>query len=293
MLRFLRPVATSILLLSAIYAPAASAAQAAPAVRWPEGKSAAIVLTYDDALQSQLKVAVPQLRAAGLRGTFFLKADNIPVADMPRWRAVADAGNELGNHTLNHPCPRAMLPGRDHYATESYDAHIMLSEIAVMNDVLFGLDGGNPRTMSYPCSQTLVGGKDYKDDLRHSGLIKYARNGGDQYRSVLADPSGIDPLDVPSWGPVDSPDGPQLIAYAERVRTAGGLGVFQFHGVGGDYLTVSAEAHLQLLDYLKAHPEIWVVTFQEAMNWVTAKGASASATTNPQPPKPPTPKSKG
>ena len=31
---------------------------------WPAGKTAAIVLTYDDALDSQLDVAIPQLDAA-------------------------------------------------------------------------------------------------------------------------------------------------------------------------------------------------------------------------------------
>ena len=31
---------------------------------WPNGKVAAIVLTYDDALHSQLDVAIPQLDAA-------------------------------------------------------------------------------------------------------------------------------------------------------------------------------------------------------------------------------------
>ena len=43
-------------------------------VHWPEQKKAAIVLTYDDALPSQLDLAVPELRRAGLKATFFLTA---------------------------------------------------------------------------------------------------------------------------------------------------------------------------------------------------------------------------
>jgi hypothetical protein len=39
---------------------------------WPaKGKKAAIVLTYDDALRSQLDIAIPQLNTAGFHGTFF------------------------------------------------------------------------------------------------------------------------------------------------------------------------------------------------------------------------------
>jgi len=65
-----------------------------------------------------------------------------------------------------------------------------------------------------------------------------------------------------------------LIAYVERVRAAGGLGVLQFHGVGGDYLEVSAQAHQQLLDHLKRNPDIWVAPFQQVMDHVTKAGAA-------------------
>ena len=75
---------------------------------------------------------------------------------------------------------------------------------------------------------------------------------------------------VPSWGPLDGPDGQRLAAYVERVAKARGLGVFQFHGVGGDYLAVSADAHRELLEYLRKHPEVWVATFRELMDYVAA-----------------------
>jgi peptidoglycan/xylan/chitin deacetylase (PgdA/CDA1 family) len=261
----------SLLALAAIVLviPALARAQAAPF--WPAGKRAAIVLTYDDALQSQLDVALPQLKAAQLTGTFFLKADNLTPKNLPEWRQAAADGQELGNHTVNHPCPNAMLPGRDYYATERHDTRTIVTEIGVMNTLLFAIDGhGGDRTLSYPCSQTLVGGTDYRSALRASGLIRYARNGGDPYTSVVTDFAALDPLNVPSYGPIDHPGGGELIRYVERVRAAGGLGVLQFHGVGGDYLEVSGEAHQQLLAYLKAHPDIWVATFREVMDYVAA-----------------------
>ena len=238
-------------------------------IEWPKGKVAAIVLTYDDALHSQLDVAIPQLDAARFKGTFFLDGDMTP-ADMLRWRKAQRNGHELGNHSLFHPCPRAMLPDRKNYLTDNYDADRMLGEIAAMNNVLFGIDGANTRTYSVPCSQMLVGGADYTEALRRSGLAKYVRTGGDQYKSVITDFAKLDVFQVPSYGPVDKPDGATLIAYAERVRDARGLGVLQFHGTGGDYLEVTAQAHQQLVDWLRKHPEIWVATFQDAMDYVSA-----------------------
>lgn len=238
-------------------------------MRWPKGRVAAVVLTYDDALHSQLDVALPQLAKAGFHGTFFLDGDITP-DDMLRWRAVARSGHELGNHSLNHPCPRAMLPDHEPYFTDDYDVPRMLTELAVMNDILFGIDGRRARTYSVPCSQMLVGGTDYTDALRDGRLVRYVRTGGDAWRSVVKDFAQLDRFQVPSYGPVDNPDGAALIAYVERVRTARGLGVLQFHGTGGDYLQVSAQAHQALVDYLRRHPEVWVATFQEVMDYVTA-----------------------
>jgi peptidoglycan/xylan/chitin deacetylase (PgdA/CDA1 family) len=244
--------------------------QAHAQMQWPRGKVAAIVLTYDDALHSQLDVAVPQLARAGLRGTFFLDGDITP-DDMLRWRAVERAGHELGNHSVNHPCPRAMLPGRAQYHTEDYDVSRMLGEIAVMNDVLFGIDGQRSRTYSVPCSQMLVGGVDYTDALRDGRLVKYVRTGGDAWRSVVTDAAQLDFYQVPSYGPVDQPDGATLIAYVERVRAARGLGVLQFHGTGGDYLQVSADAHQALVDHLRRHRDVWVAPFREVMDYVATR----------------------
>jgi peptidoglycan-N-acetylglucosamine deacetylase len=243
--------------------------QAHAQITWPDGKVAAIVLTYDDALPSQLDIALPQLDAARFKGTFFLDGD-ITTEDMRRWRLAAAGGHELGNHSLFHPCPRAMLPDRKNYLTDNYDVARMLEEIAAMNNVLFGIDGRNSRTYSVPCSQTLVGGQDYIEPLRRSGHIRFVRTGGDQWNSVIADGARLDTFRVPSYGPVSEPGAAELIAYVDRVRAAHGLGVLQFHGVGGDYLKVSAQAHQALVDYLRAHPDIWVSTFQEILGYLGA-----------------------
>jgi hypothetical protein len=146
----------------------------------------------------------------------------------------------------------------------------MRSRIILAAVVLFGIDGVSTRTYSVPCSQMLVGSGNYTEPLRRSGLVKYVRTGGDQYKSVITDFAKLDVFQVPSFGPVDKPDGKQLIAYADRVRSAKGLGVLQFHGTGGDYLEVTAQAHQQLLDWLRNHPEVWVATFQDVMDYVSA-----------------------
>jgi len=69
------------------------------------GKKAAVVLTYDDALNAHLDNAIPLLDSLGLKGTFYLTAfapgSKNRISD---WRTTAANGHELGNHTLYHPC---------------------------------------------------------------------------------------------------------------------------------------------------------------------------------------------
>lgn len=232
---------------------------------WPNHKKAVIVLTYDDALQSQLKMAIPQLDSAHLTGTFFLTGDVSPLA-IPQWRMASKKGHELANHTVFHPC---LSTDDNPMASEHYTVYRILHEIEVMNNFLFALDNKSTHTFAYPCTETHVGGKDYVDSMRIHGLVKYARIGGDA-NSVITDFKRLDPLLVPSYGLEEHTSADKLIGFVKKVEQNGGMGVIMFHGVGGDYITTSAQAHRELLAYLKENKkDIWVTTFQQAMNYVT------------------------
>lgn len=245
---------------------------AAQPIEWPHHKKAAIVLTYDDALKSQLDTAVPQLRRAGLKATFFLTAD-MDYITLPRWRKLAKEGFELGNHTLFHPC----INGEDNpVSSDRYTPNQMMREIEVMNRMLFAVDGQTNRTYAYPCTETTVNGQDYVDTLRRYGLIKYARVGGDT-GAVITNPATLDPLRVPALGLEDHTPADAVIGFVKSVEDSGGMGVIMFHGIGGDYITTDTDVHQRLVDYLVEHrSSIWVGTFREVMDFVMKKkGAGA------------------
>ena len=70
---------------------------------WPGGARAAINLTYDDAINSQLDHALPALNKYGLKGTFNLVLSSEATAKrLDEWRRAAEQGHELANHTLFH-----------------------------------------------------------------------------------------------------------------------------------------------------------------------------------------------
>ena len=231
---------------------------------WPKHKKAVIVLTYDDGLDSQLQNAVPQLEAAGLPATFFIIGSDLDNNSITKWRELSKRGFELGNHTLYHPC----ISSPDNpVASDNYTVNDIVNEIGVMNGFLFAIDGKTSRTYAYPCTETTVGGKSYVNALRKSGLIKYARVGGDT-EAVITDFKHLDPLQIPSFGLDENTSGDALVAFVKNVERKGGMGIIMFHGIGGDYITTSAKAHQELITYLKKNKKyIWVATFQQAMDY--------------------------
>jgi peptidoglycan/xylan/chitin deacetylase (PgdA/CDA1 family) len=211
-----------------------------------------IALTYDDALGSQLDVAIPQLEAVGLKGTFFLMGRQIG-SNVPRWRAAAAKGHELGNHTVNHPCARGTYETPPQYTSEAYTVDLLLTEIAVMDGFLEAMDGKTVHAFATPCGQNLAGGEDYLDPLRKSRPATFVRDGRTMPATVRA--TGFSDV-----------SGEEMIRWVDQVRREGAAGVIVFHGVGGDYLSVSAGAHEQLVRHLKAHErDIRTVTYSELM----------------------------
>lgn len=75
------------------------------------GFPAAVTYSFDDNDGSQLNY-YDQMHAIGGRYTFFLVTSNFGVAiSDPRWKAIYDDGNEIGNHTTNHSCGTSNIDG--------------------------------------------------------------------------------------------------------------------------------------------------------------------------------------
>lgn len=244
-------------------------AHAADAARfaWPAGRKAAVSLAYDDALDSQLDNAIPQLDRYGFKGSFYLQLSREPVRDrMAQWRAAAARGHELGNHTLFHQCSGA-APDRDWVeASRDLDhtsAAQMKDQVLLANTMLKALDGRERRTMTVPCGDVRAQGVDYLPLVADAFVAIKLGQG-----AVVPDMATLDLHAVPVEAPVDV-TGDQLIARVQEAARRGTMVNFTFHGVGGDYLAVSSQAHETLLRYLAAHrDEYWVDTFLNISDYV-------------------------
>jgi beta-glucanase (GH16 family) len=143
----------------------------------------------------------------------------------------------------------------------------MREQVVLANTMLQAIDGATERTYTVPCGDRLASGRDYVDGLRPAFVAIKSGEGSGVIESMAA----LDPYAVPVLAPVGL-SGQELIAIVKRAEARGTMVNFTFHGIGGDYLTTSSEAHRELLAYLAAHRKtIWTDTFLNLMRHVKAQ----------------------
>lgn len=249
-------------------------ASASTGFSWPDGAKAAVSLAYDDALPSQLDTAIPQLNARGLKGSFYLPLSAETVQQrLADWRAAAAQGHELGNHSVFHQCAKS-LPGRDWVSTDrdldQTPASRLVAEIRVGNAFLQAIDGKTARTFTAPCTDQLAAGRPYLPLLTNDFVAMKTTVGG-----VVADMHTLNIHAVPVIAP-SNVSGAELIAQVKAAGASGTMVNFTFHGIGGDHLQISSEAHAELLQFLAAHKQdYWTDTFLNLMQHVKSQQAKS------------------
>ncbi|MFO7445964.1 MAG: polysaccharide deacetylase family protein, partial [Ignavibacteriaceae bacterium] len=211
--------------------------------------------------------AVPILDSMGFNATFYLSGYFPAFRERSaEWRAVAEKGNELGNHTLFHPC-EGKAPGREWvnptYDLSGYSLQRITDEIKMANVLLNVMDGKTKRTFAYPCSDTKAGDSSYVPNIQNDFIAARAVD----WKMQKVDE--IDLFNIPSYM-INGQAGDELVDLVKQAMETNSLIVFLFHGVGGEHsLDVSLDAHSQLLHFLKENEDnIWVATMADAAEHV-------------------------
>jgi peptidoglycan/xylan/chitin deacetylase (PgdA/CDA1 family) len=227
---------------------------------WPDGKRVAVSLSFDDARDSQLDVGVPVLDRCGAKATFYLHVDRAE-ARREEWCAAAEAGHEMGNHSLRHACSGNFL-WHTANVLENYTLERMESELLEASSRLEGIFGNAPRTFAYPCGQTFVGrgvdrcsyvpvigrhflaGRGFRDEYyNRADFVDLAKVGGTEMDGVSYD---------------------RLVAHIEKAAANGQWVVFVGHDVTDDperRQAVGAETLRRLCEYcLDPANGIWLAT---------------------------------
>ena len=237
---------------------------------WMDKYTAIICLTYDDGMTTQYKNAIPHLNEFGIKGTFFI--NNVSNREaVAAWRDASKMGHELGNHTLFHPCPKSLGWPKE-VTIDNYTVDLLLEEIATVNSILDIAElKSKKRSFAYPCNNMHIGEQSYKDPLKNSNLVTFARTGGED-KIVINRQQLIDPMSVPSWAVPEGTKFSELKNYVDKVAQEKGIGMLQFHGIGGEWISIANEDHHMLIEYLSSKTDsILVTTFTDVMEYLENK----------------------
>jgi len=225
---------------------------------WPEGKRAALSLTFDDARPSQVDRAIPILNRYDVKATFYVSPGNLE-ARLDDWRAARDAGHEIANHSVTHPCSGNFLFARCN-ALEDYDLDRMERELTDATAAIERLLGVTPTTYAYPCGQTFVGrGEGVKSYVPL--VAKHFVVGRCAFNETHNDPAFCDLAQAVS---LDADDAPieKVMGWINDAIAAGGWLITMGHEVGDGGRQVMLESTLESICKYAIDPAngFWVDT---------------------------------
>jgi peptidoglycan/xylan/chitin deacetylase (PgdA/CDA1 family) len=225
--------------------------------RWPEGRSCAVSLSFDDARPSQVDNGLPVLREHGARATFFVVMKQLRLRE-DGWRQALADGHELGNHSVNHPCSGNFAWSRDR-ALEDYDLGRMERELLQASDEVAAFTGQRPISYAYCCGQKFVGRGEQTRSFVPL-VAKHFRVGRGFRDECPCDPAFTDLAQV-SGKDFDGSTSERLLDWVEEARREGRWLALAGHDIGqAQGQSVGSRELDALLQKLRGMPDVWLDT---------------------------------
>jgi len=240
--------------------------EAAKPFHWPNGKRAAVSLSFDDARLSQIDVGLALLSQHEVKATFFLQAANIHNR-LEGWKQAVSDGHEIGSHTVTHPCTGNYAFSRDN-ALENYTLQMMEDEFDRADARIQQMLGVKPRTFAYPCGLKFVGrGVDVRS---YVPLVAQHFIAGRGYLDESPNDPAICDLAQAMGTPFDDMDLEHMKAIVDQAANQGRWVIFVGHEIGTrGYQVTDATALGALCDYLKDPANgIWLGTVAEVAQYI-------------------------
>jgi len=234
--------------------------------RWPQGKRAAISLTFDDARPSQIDRGLPILDQYGVKATFYVSINSMEKR-LDDWKKAAANGHEIGNHSLTHPCS-GNFPFSRERALEEYTLAKMHGELRGASEGIEHLLGVRPVSFAYPCGQKFVGrGRNLKS---YVPLVAEEFLTGRGWMDEWAnDPAFCDMAQLMAME-LDGKTFEQVKQIMDRTLTNGGWLVFCGHDIGdGGRQTTLASTLKALCEYAQDPANgVWLDSVETVAHYI-------------------------
>jgi peptidoglycan/xylan/chitin deacetylase (PgdA/CDA1 family) len=224
--------------------------------KWPEGKKAAISLTFDDARFSQVDTGAALLDKYGVKATFFVVPSSVEQR-LDGWKKAVANGHEIGNHTMTHPCTGNFLWSRKN-ALENYSINDIQNEITECNTRIKELLGVTAEVFAYPCGQKFVG-RDTNTKSYVPLISKMFILGRGWRDEALVDPLFCD-LSQVSGIEMDGKSFDEILPLIEEAKKNGQWLILAGHEMGeGGVQTTQLSMLKQLIEYIQnPSNQIWI-----------------------------------
>ncbi len=210
-------------------------------LRWKDGKPAALMLMFDDNLQSQQTNAVPELEKRKFKATFYLNPANRGFMQSPFWQTdLPKLGHEYACHTMTHKIPNGEVADRE--IKESAGILRRINRPSASSPLMsFARPGGKGAfEVSREQEEEIL--KKHQLVSRDQGVFIY-----------LGQPLAA----MESW--------------LEGNLKKGTDARIVFHGVGGDYLPVTMDVFVPFLDAVAARQDkLWIAGHIKVHKYATA-----------------------
>ncbi len=251
-------------LLIMVLLPVLAAAQKVPAPyetgMWPGFRSAAVSFTFDDGCRNQFEKAVPLFNEFGYHLTLYTvtRSAGMGLPDWKKLQEAADAGHEIGAHTLTHTS-----------FAELNDSLQTLELRDCRGDIESNLRGVRCLTMAYPFCVT-----GNKSLVAQYYLAARICSGSIESRSPR-DWTAVSSIICGDLGSVKTAQD-FISRYNAAVKQKGWC-VFLLHGVDNDggWSPISSAVLRSTLEYLKEHDaELWTASFSEVVRYIKERDAA-------------------
>lgn len=218
-----------------------------------------VVLTFDDATESQYSVVTPLLKQFGFGATFFVcefPTKSIGKSAYMTWKQIKDLdrmGFEVANHT------------RTHIAVSKVPKTQFIEELNYIESKCDSLGIEKPSDFAYPGYDLSL----QVMEILHEKGYKFARAGG----SRAYDPLKDYPLLVPSWA-MNASNKDQIMAAFNQAHS-GRIVVLTIHGVPDvehPWVNTPPELFKNYLQYLSEH-HFTVISLRDLNNYINVSEA--------------------
>src|SRR6266567_1149082 len=251
--------------------PNADSTNPAKRFRWPNGRRAAVSLSFDDARVSQIDTGLALLKRQLVKVTFFVQAEQVRKR-LDGWKKAVADGHEIGNHSNTHPCTANYSFSRLN-ALEDYTLEMMAAQLDGANAEIQDLLGVKPRTFAYPCGQKFVGrGLDVRS---YVPLVAERFLVGRGYLDESSNDPVICDLSQAMGTPFDDMDFAQMKKVVDQAARDGRWVIFVGHEIGQrGYQITDARALEALCNYLKDPANgVWLGTVEEVASHIQKQRA--------------------